>query len=204
MFWKALSRCGFWLCWLLAFWLGSATYLLAVCPALRNSLAHGLLENIPAYRVETAYIAAGVVIIALATAWAEQRRAVRRVTGLMFNTPEGQVLIGLETISNFIERLLRSHGGVRGVAVRTARDERKVNVTARIRVTDQRPVVALVAELQQAVRSRAQETFGVDLIRDIRIEIAQVIPTRPASQRLLSWHAKPGETRADIAGGAAS
>ena len=154
--------------------------------------------------METAYIAAGVVIIALATAWAEQRRAVRRVTGLMFNTPEGQVLIGLETISNFIERLLRSHGGVRGVAVRTARDERKVNVTARIRVTDQRPVVALVAELQQAVRSRAQETFGVDLIRDIRIEIAQVIPTRPASQRLLSWHAKPGDTRADIAGGAAS
>ena len=52
-------------------------------------------------------------------------------------------------------------------------------------MNDNQPVASVVAELQLAIRRSVREAFGLDLLRDIRIEVARLTAGRRRLQKLL-------------------
>ena len=131
--------------------------------------------------------AAFLIIIVLISLLAKIRLS-RNRSQLIYNTAEGQIVIETTSISKFILEILKDFDSVRNSVVTTKKDARKVNVSARVQVTDEQPVAALVADLQLTIRQRMLKTFGLDLLRDIRIEVTRVVSPQHNFRRLLSFH----------------
>ncbi len=131
--------------------------------------------------------AALLIIIVLIGLWAKIRLS-RNSSRLVYNTAEGQIIIEASSISRFILEILKNFDGVRHSFVYTKKDARKVNVSARVQVTDEQPVAALVADLQLTIRQRMRKAFGLDLLRDIKIEVTRVVSPQHNFRRLLSIH----------------
>jgi len=131
--------------------------------------------------------AALLIIIVLIGLFAKLRLS-RNSSQLVYNTAEGQIVIEATSISKFVLEILKDFDGVRNSFVFTKKDARKVNVSARVQVTDEQPVAALVADLQLTIRQRMLKTFGLDLLRDIRIEVTRVVSPQHNFRRLLSFH----------------
>ncbi len=131
--------------------------------------------------------AALLIIIVLMSLLAKIRLS-RNKSQLVYNTAEGQIVIETTSISKFILEILKDFDSVRNSFVNTKKDARKVNVSARVQVTDEQPVAALVADLQLTIRQRMLKTFGLDLLRDIRIEVTRVVSPQHNFRRLLSFH----------------
>ena len=121
----------------------------------------------------------------------------RNSSRLVYNTAEGQIIIEASSISKFVLEILKSYDGVKNSFVTTKRDARKVNVSARVQLTDERPVAALVAELQLTIRQKMREAFGLDLLRDIKINVTRVISPRHNFRRLLYVQKPIVETQAE-------
>jgi len=137
-----------------------------------------------------------LLIIGLIGLFAKIRLS-RNSSRLVYNTAEGQIVIEASSISRFILEILKNFDGVRNSFVSTKKDARKVNVSARVQLTDERPVAALVADLQLTIRQRMREAFGLDLLRDIRIEVTRVVSPKYNFRRLLSVHETTVETQAE-------
>ncbi len=170
---------------------------LSIDPAVRKFVLVTFSKNIN-YRTDLLIqsFAALLLIIGLLGLLAKIRLN-RNRTRLVYNTAEGLIIIEAVSISKFISEILKNFDGVRNSFVSTKKDGRKVNVTARVQLTDERPVAALVADLQLTIRRRMREAFGLDVLRDIRIEVSRVVSPRYNFRRLLSVHEPEVETSAE-------
>ena len=131
--------------------------------------------------------AAFLIIIILLSLLAKIRLS-KNKSQLIYNTAEGQIVIETTSISKFILEILKDFDGVKSSVVNTKKDARKVNVSAKVQITDDQPVATLVADLQLAIRQRMLKTFGLDLLRDIRIEVTRVVSPQHNFRRLLSFN----------------
>jgi hypothetical protein len=84
-----------------------------------------------------------------------------------------------------VKAIIKAYEPVNHASVTTEEDHKKVNVIARVYLNDNQPVASVVTELQLAVRKRVHEAFGLDLLRDIRIEVARLTAGRRRLQKLL-------------------
>jgi uncharacterized alkaline shock family protein YloU len=182
---RAVTRCCFALLWLLAAAGGLALYAAALAPRARAWLSATFVEDgRPTLALQL--LATALLILVLLVLWARVRRTPRPPDTLSFDTPDGHIEIAAATLGRFIKAIIRNDARVSHASVKTALDQRKINVHARITVDEHQPITALATALQQTVRQRVYEAFGFDLLRDIRIEVAGIV-TRESRQRLLTW-----------------
>lgn len=129
-----------------------------------------------------------ILIIIVLTSLLSKIRLSKNKTQLVYNTAEGQIVIAASSISRFILDILKGFEGVKHSQVSTKKDARKVNVFAKIQVTDEQPVASLVADLQLIIRQRMRKAFGLDLLRDIKIEVTKVVSPHYNFRKLLSFN----------------
>ena len=183
--WRGISKCCYVILWVLATTAGLASYGMFYSMPFRARVLSWLHENAGGGADNVLQIVATCLICLALLALLAGLRLCRKQAPLTYHTAEGPVVIEPATLNRFIVGLVNAYEGVRYATIKTVKDDRKVNVIARVYLNDSHPVAALVADIQLGVRQRVLEAFGLDLLRDIRIEVARVV-ARP--RRLLSLH----------------
>lgn len=186
---RAMKNMFLWIAWLIFTLMGVCMFIYSLSPFVRESMvqyAHVSIQGIPLPWLQ--WCGAAILIISLLALWSEIR-ASRRSPSLCYSTAEGEVVIALSTLDRFITQVLRKCTGIARAKVTTEKDHRKVNVFARVRLDGEQTVATSVSEAQVEVRRRVQAIFGLDLLRDIHIEVMHVNEPRETSHRpgLLPW-----------------
>jgi len=165
---------------------GIVLYVLFLKPELKEHFTKIFSDKLHGADIYFSQIFATILIVIPLLILLAKLRAKKNEEPLVYHTAEGPVVIEAATLSNFVKSVIKSYEPVNRATVRTEADNKKVNVIARVFLNDNQPVAAVVSELQIAVRRRVHKAFGIDLLRDIRIEVARLTATKSRSQKLLS------------------
>ena len=184
--WKAISNFFVFILWLISLSTGIILYVLNLKPELKSHFIGNFSQTKAGLESFDIRIIATVLIIIPLILLLAKLRSKKIVEPLVYNTAEGPVVIEAATLSDFVKSVIKSYEPVNHATVRTEPDNKKVNVIARVYLNDNQPVASVVSELQLAVRRRVHKAFGIDLLRDIRIEVARLSLTKHRERNLLT------------------
>ncbi|MCX7847207.1 MAG: alkaline shock response membrane anchor protein AmaP [bacterium] len=198
-----------WLCRTVA-WLGSTIlacaavvvgvgmYLCMLSERVRSAASSFVARAVSSPSLGLHVAATVLLVVVLLMLWSALGLYRLRRRALLINTTEGSVRLSAPMLSRFVKHVVQGCEGVRTVQVDTIPDRRKMTVIASVSVVGQTPVSILAGRLQQQVRRRVIEVFGVDLLREIRVDITHVaVDEKPRS--LLPWHATSAASAAPAA-----
>jgi len=183
--WKAISKICYLILWIFSLGIGIGLYAIDVYPTLKDHLFTYISKAELAIGTSNLRVVATILILISLIALLAKLRSRKKTEPLVYHTAEGPVVIETTTLNNFVKSVIKSYKPVNHASVTTEEDHKKVNVIARVYLNDDQPVASVVAELQLAVRSSVREAFGLDLLRDIRIEVARLTAGRRRLQKLL-------------------
>ena len=198
--WKAVSKICYLILWFLSMGIGIGLYVLNIFPSFKNHFDNYVLEIEKVVKNDDIRIFATLLIIVPLVALYAKLRSKKKVEPLVYHTAEGPVVIETTTLNNFVKSVIKAYKPVNHASVTTVEDHKKVNVIARVYLNDNQPVASVVAELQLAVRKSVREAFGLDLLRDIRIEVARLTAGRRRLQKLLGSNSSGNSELSDEQG----
>jgi uncharacterized alkaline shock family protein YloU len=106
---------------------------------------------------------------------------VRRQDCISFDNPEGEVIIAISAIEDFIKRLGRSFSEVRDITPAVVAVDGGVAIEARVSLWDDQNIHAACERIQKTIRSQVQTFFGLANVHTVKIFIARTIArTEPA------------------------
>jgi hypothetical protein len=200
--WQGINKYYFWLLWFLTFLAGIAFYCMIFSPDVRKYLFRLFSDNLSSFSTIFQWSITILLIVILVILWVEFRRMKAYEKTYQFPASEGEASIAQPTLNRFIKSVIRTYDSVRHVSVASAISGDSLGVIAKIRVTDTVPLKTLIDDIQHTVRMRIRETFGHDIIADLRIEVTDIHPTEhspsPAGQpadTALSAFQQPGQER---------
>jgi len=183
--WKTVLKFCYLILWILSLWIGIGLYAIEINPTFKEHIFSCVSKVEFLIGTSNLRVIATVLILVPLVILFAKLRSRKKEEPLVYHTAEGPVVIETATLSNFVRLVIKAYDPVNHATVKTEEDHKKVNVIARVYLNDNQPVAAVVAELQIAVRRRVQEAFGLDLLRDIRIEVARLTSARHRLQKLL-------------------
>ncbi len=186
---RTLLKCALALLVLAALAAGIGVYLCLLSPSLRHAFERFAGNVFALHPVPVHLAATALLLIVLLVVWAQLFLHRLHGRALVISTTEGSVRISAAMLSRFVRYVIQGCDGVRNVSVQTVPDRRKMSVIASVAVCAHTPVSIVAGRLQQHVRRRVLDVFGVDLLRDIRIEITGVAMDENAPRGLLAWRA---------------
>lgn len=175
--WQGINKYYFWLLWFLTFLAGIAFYCMIFSPDVRKYLFRLFSDNLSSLSAIFQWGITILLIVILVILWVEFRRMKTHENTYQFSASEGEAAIAQPTLNRFIKSVIRTFESVRHVSVVSMIDGENVGVIARIRVTDLVPLKTLIDDIQHTVRIRIRETFGHDIIADLRIEVTDIHTT---------------------------
>jgi hypothetical protein len=183
--WRGINKYYFWLLWTLTFLAGTALYCMIFSPDIRRYLFRLFSDNLSSFSSVFQWCATILLILILVILWVEFRRMKTHESSYEFSASEGKAAIAQSTLNRFIKSVVRTFMSVRSVTVRSAIEGDRLGVIARIRVNDTVPLKTLIDDIQHTVRIRIRETFGQDIVSDLRIEVTDIhaSPHSPADSR---------------------
>jgi hypothetical protein len=101
---------------------------------------------------------------------------VRRQDCISFDNPDGEVIIAISAIEDFIKRLGRSFHEVRDIFPAVVAVDGGVAIEARVTLWDDQNIHAACERIQKAVRGQVQTFFGLANVHTVKIFIARTIP----------------------------
>ena len=181
--WRGINKYYFWLLWSLTFLAGTALYCMIFSPDIRAYLFNLFSENLSAFSPLFQWFATLLLVLILVILWVEFRRMKQHDSTYEFSAAEGKAAIEQATLNRFIKSVVRPFESVRSVAVKSASESEKLGVIIRLRVKDTIPLKTLIEDIQHTVRKRIRETFGQDIISDLRIEVTDILASaQPATE----------------------
>ncbi|MCK5851978.1 alkaline shock response membrane anchor protein AmaP [bacterium] len=183
--WKAVSKICYLILWIFSLGIGIGLYVIDIYPSFKEYLFNYISKAELAIGTSSLRVLATILILIPLVALFAKMRSKKKIEPLVYHTAEGPVVIETTTLNNFVKSVIKAYEPVNHASVTTEEDHKKVNVIARVYLNDNQPVASVVAELQLAIRSSVREAFGLDLLRDIRIEVARLTAGRRRLQKLL-------------------
>jgi len=183
--WKFILKLCYLILWIFSIGVGIVLYALNLYPSLEEHFNSYIIEIEKVAGGDSIRIVATILILIPLIVLLAKLRTRKKDEPLVYHTAEGPVVIETATLNNFVKAIIKAYEPVNHASVTTEEDHKKVNVIARVYLNDNQPVASVVTELQLAVRKRVHEAFGLDLLRDIRIEVARLTAGRRRLQKLL-------------------
>ncbi len=111
---------------------------------------------------------------------------VRRQDCISFDNPDGEVIIAIGAIEDFVKRLARSFPEVRDVVPAVVAVDGGVAVEVRVTLWDDQNIHAACERIQKAVRNQVQTFFGLANVHTVKVFIARTMsrgePTPPGPE----------------------
>lgn len=120
--------------------------------------------------------AAGGVMVLLVVALVVALIArVRRQDCISFDNPDGELIIAISAIEDFIRRLGHSFPEVRDIVPTVVAADGGVAIEARVTLWDDQNPHAVVERVQKTVRSQVQNFFGLANVHTVKVFIARIL-----------------------------
>jgi uncharacterized alkaline shock family protein YloU len=100
---------------------------------------------------------------------------VRRQDCISFDNPDGEVIIAISAIEDFIKRLGRSFDEVRDIFPAVVAVDGGVAIEARVTLWDDQNIHAACERIQKAVRAQVQSFFGLANVHTVKVFIARTV-----------------------------
>jgi uncharacterized alkaline shock family protein YloU len=100
---------------------------------------------------------------------------VRRQDCISFDNPDGEVIIAITAIEEFIKRLARSFVEVRDISPTVVAVDGGVAIEARVALWDDQNIHAACERIQKAIRGQVQQFFGLANVHTVKVFIAKTV-----------------------------
>jgi len=135
-------------------------------------------------------VVGGVMIAAVIVLLAALVARVRRQDCISFDNPDGEVIIAINAIEDFIRRLGRSFPEVRDIFPAVVAVDGGVAIEVRVSLWDDQNIHAACERIQKAVRGQVQTFFGLANVHTVKVFIARTMsrgepaaaPSAPADE----------------------
>jgi uncharacterized alkaline shock family protein YloU len=101
---------------------------------------------------------------------------VRRQDCISFDNPDGELIIAISAIEDFIKRLGQSFPEVRDITPTVAAADGGVAIEARVTLWEDQNPHAVVEQVQKTVRSQVQSFFGLANVHTVKVFVARILP----------------------------
>jgi uncharacterized alkaline shock family protein YloU len=119
---------------------------------------------------------------------------VRRQDCISFDNPDGEVIIAIAAIEDFIKRLGKSFAEVRDISPTVVAVDGGVAIEARVALWDDQNIHAACERIQKAIRGQVQQFFGLANVHTVKVFIAKTVSRGDQAGRGAS---APGAPRGD-------
>jgi len=100
---------------------------------------------------------------------------VRRHDCISFDNPDGELIIAISAIEDFIKRLGHSFHEVRDISPTVAAVDSGVAIEVRVTLWDDQNIHAACERIQKAVRSQVQTFFGLANVHTVKVFIVRTV-----------------------------
>lgn len=135
------------------------------------------LENL--YAVREMRIALGLVggMLILCSLWIVKAamETFQREKTIAFNNPDGQVIVSLAAIDDFIRRSARQLPEVKELKSDVIKTKRGIEIWSRVSFWSEVNIPEATEKIQSVIKTRIQEMLGVDEPVTVRVYVAKVV-----------------------------
>ncbi len=118
---------------------------------------------------------------------------VRRQDCISFDNPDGELIIAISAIEDFIKRLGHSFPEVRDITPTVAAADGGVAIEARVTLWDDQNPHAVVEQVQKTVRSQVQSFFGLANVHTVKVFVARILPRAESAAAAVEIEQYPEE-----------
>ncbi|MBN1917102.1 MAG: alkaline shock response membrane anchor protein AmaP [Verrucomicrobia bacterium] len=116
---------------------------------------------------------------------------VRRQDCISFDNPDGEVIIAITAIEEFIKRLGKSFTEVRDISPTVVAVDGGVAIEARVALWDDQNIHAACERIQKAIRGQVQQFFGLANVHTVKVFIAKTVSRGDQAARGAAAHGTP-------------
>ena len=118
--------------------------------------------------------AGALLILTVLMRWADRYRG-HKQDYINFSSDDGTVGISTKAIQDFIERVAKEFAAVKGVETKLIKRKKALDIAIFVQVLAGNKIPELSQVLQQRVRESVRESLGLDEIRNITLQIKEII-----------------------------
>ncbi len=110
----------------------------------------------------------------------------RKEDCIAFDNPDGEVIIAIHAIEDFVKRLGNSFPEVKDLTPSVTPSDDGIDVEMRVVLWDDKNIHAVSERLQQSVKSQIQNFFGLANVHSVKVFIARTISRETALEKEIS------------------
>ncbi|MBN1405459.1 MAG: alkaline shock response membrane anchor protein AmaP [Candidatus Omnitrophica bacterium] len=105
---------------------------------------------------------------------------IQRERTIAFNTPDGQVVISLSAIENFIKRLGNQMSDIKDMRPDVIATKKGVSISARISLWSDSNIPDVTERIQGIIKNKVQDMLGIEEPIITKVHITKIIPREGA------------------------
>jgi len=99
---------------------------------------------------------------------------------IAFDNPAGRVTVSLQALEDLVKRILIKSTEITDAKPRLSVSKKGINITIRLILKSDVNIPALTSRVQEVIKSKIQDTIGIDEDVDISIFVGKIIPEEAA------------------------
>ena len=139
------------------------------------------------YNLKMSVGLAGVVFILMALLITHSTfGGIQRERTIAFNTPDGQVVISLSAIENFVKKLADQISEIKDMRSSVVASKKGVNISARVSLWSDANIPDVTERIQGIIKSKVQDMLGIEEPIITKVHVAKIAPregTKPRKQQ---------------------
>ncbi|UCH12209.1 MAG: alkaline shock response membrane anchor protein AmaP [Candidatus Omnitrophota bacterium] len=128
------------------------------------------------YNLQTSIGLAGVVFILLGLLITHFTfGGIQRERTIAFNTPDGQVVISLSAIENFIKKLANQIPEIKDMRSNVIASKKGVNISARVSLWSDSNIPDVTEKIQGIIKNKVQDMLGIEEPITTKVHVAKIV-----------------------------
>jgi uncharacterized alkaline shock family protein YloU len=107
----------------------------------------------------------------------------QRERTIAFDNPAGRVTISLTAMEDLIRRVITRSPEVKEIRPRVVANKRGLDVGVRLVLRSDSNIPEITSKLQEMIRSKVQDTIGIDGVVSVRVDVVKIVPEDGKSRR---------------------
>lgn len=136
-----------------------------------NTKVHDYIGNTPLFGAAVG----GFLILSVILRIASSRKRVDKGSFINLQSDEGGVGVSTKAIKDFIERVGEEFDAVKSIESELIEQKGKLDIAVSVKLVSGNRIPELSSELQQRIRESVCESLGLDEIRNITIQISEIV-----------------------------
>lgn len=138
------------------------------------------------YNLRTSIGLAGVVFILLGLLITHFTfGGIQRERTIAFNTPDGQVVISLSAIENFIKKLANQIPEIKDMRSNVIASKKGVNISARVSLWSDSNIPDVTERIQGIIKNKVQDMLGIEEPITTKVHVAKIVHRESSKSKSL-------------------